>query len=216
MNVNNDKIERRVIPCSPGREMRVLEQDGATRIAGYAAVFDAWSEDLGGFREMIRPGAFRNALKTSDARAQFNHDPNYILGRQKSGTLTLREDEVGLWYEVTPPDTQQARHVIEAIKRGDVDGNSFMFTVALDDVRWDGDIVRRVVEEVEDLYDVGPVVFPAYPQTSVSMRSRISELQRTHEATTLGQAADDAAAREAERQARFDLMRRRVALFEVS
>lgn len=215
MNVN-DKIERRVTPTMPGREMRVLEQDGVTKIAGYAAVFDVWSEDIGGFREMIRSGAFRNALKTSDARAQFNHDPNFILARQKSGTLTLREDEVGLWYEATPPDTEQARHVIEAIKRGDVDGNSFMFTVALDDVRWDGDIIRRVVDEIETLYDVGPVVFPAYPQTSVSLRSRISELQRSHEATALGQAADAAAAREAERLARFDLMSRRLALFEVS
>jgi hypothetical protein len=200
------EIERRDMKA---REFRAVEENGATKIVGYAAVFNAWSEDLGGFRESIKPGAFANALKDSDTRALINHDPNHVLGRTKSGTLTLREDEVGLWYEVALPDTQDARDLITKIKRGDIDGNSFAFTVALDDWAWSDDTIRRVIEEVDQLYDVGPVTYPAYPQTSASVRSRISELQRT---APNGQAADRAAALDAERQARFELRRRRLAL----
>jgi HK97 family phage prohead protease len=72
---------------------------GKSKISGYSAVFDRLSEDLGGFREKIKPGAFKNALAGSDVRALFNHDSNYILGRESAGTLQLHEDSKGL-YEV--------------------------------------------------------------------------------------------------------------------
>jgi HK97 family phage prohead protease len=72
------------------------------------------------FREMIMPGAFKDAIKNSDVRALFNHDPNLLLGRTESGTLRIKEDKAGLRYDVDLPDTVTGRDVQTLIKRGDV------------------------------------------------------------------------------------------------
>lgn len=138
-------------------------------IEGYAAVFNQWSEDLGGFREMILPGAFSNVLN-DDVRALINHDANLVLGRTRSGTLVLTEDEVGLRIKITLPNTQYARDLVEAMQRGDVDQMSFGFAVETD--RWyeqDGQMKREIVK-VARLYDVSVVTFPAYPQTIAHAR----------------------------------------------
>ena len=147
------------------------------KITGYAAVFDKMSEDLGGFREKIRRGAFKKAIGKSDVRGLFNHDSNYVLGRQSNGTLSLKEDKNGLWMEIEPPDTQIIRDlVIAPIKRGDIREQSFGFIVKED--KWenmDGEKkdkpVTRTIIEVDELFDVSPVTFPAYPDTSVALRS---------------------------------------------
>lgn len=156
-------------------EMRVEEGSEGPKITGYAAVFNRKSQDLGGFQEVIRPGAFRKAIQKADIRALFNHDPNYVLGRLQSGTLTLEENTKGLKYEVTPPDSQLIRDmVIEPIKRGDIDGCSFSFMVSGDGEKWqeqsDGLMLREVLE-ISDMRDVGPVTYPAYLNTSVNVRS---------------------------------------------
>lgn len=149
----------------------------ATRITGYGAVFfdpkDAgseywlWSDVV----ERIMPGAFDRALREDDVRCFFNHDPNLILGRTESDTLKLSIDAKGLRYDVTPADTDVAKHVLAAIERGDVDGSSFMFEVGA--ATWvesqdadGGTIWTRQITEVAPLYEVGPVVFPAYEGTS--------------------------------------------------
>ena len=93
-------LEKRVCKTDP-LEFRAASDDGAGTISGYAAVFDKLSVNLGGFREQIAPGAFDGRLN-DDVRALFNHDPNRILGRTASGTLTLKIDEVGLRYTVDP------------------------------------------------------------------------------------------------------------------
>ena len=146
------------------------------KISGYAAVFNKRSEDMG-FIEKIRPGAFKKALKTSDARALFNHDSNYVLGRQSNNTLKIKEDKNGLWMEVDPPNTQTIRDlVLEPIKRGDIKEQSFGFIVGkdewenLDGERKDEPAIRTILE-VSELFDVSPVTFPAYPDTSVALRS---------------------------------------------
>ena len=161
-------IERR---CLPGVEVRI-DADKPPIIAGYAAVFGKLSEDLGGFREIIEPGAFADVLKAApDVRALVNHDPNQRLGRTKAGTLRLREDPEGLRVEIDPPDTEVGRDAVQGIKRGDLDGMSFSFRVK--DDRWekrDGADLR-IVMQFERLYDVGPVTFPAYRDTSVAVRS---------------------------------------------
>lgn len=167
-------METRVLTIE-ATEMRV-EGGGDTpkKIVGYAAVFNRKSENLGGFVEIIRPGAFRKALESSDVRALFNHDPNFVLGRKASGTLTLEENQKGLRYEVTPPDTQIIRDlVISPIERGDVSGCSFSFNVAKDGDKWteQNDMYLREISEISALGDVGPVTFPAYPSTTVNMRS---------------------------------------------
>jgi uncharacterized protein len=201
-------IERRNMTM---RELRATEADGAPKIVGYASVFGVWSEDLGGFRERIEPGAFAASLKTSDTRALVNHDPTLVLGRTKSGTLSLREDDTGLWMEVTPPDTSYARDLLASIKRGDIDQMSFGFSVMKDDWAWSGDQIRRSIIEIDQLYDVSPVTYPAYPQTSASVRSRIETLRRQ----TPGILAEtEAVARALELQAKHELMRLRLSLAE--
>lgn len=166
-------IQNRVFKFS---ELRVVDQAGKKVLVGYSAMYDSWSETLGGwFREIIRPGAFTNALTRSDPRCLFNHDSNLILGRMKPGTLRLVDDARGLRMECDLPKTTAAADVEESIRRGDVDGQSFSFTTKTD--RWtfhqEPNVpADRELLEVDELYDVGPVVYPAYPETSVGLRSR--------------------------------------------
>ena len=177
------EIERRAFPI----EFR-LEGDDKPKIRGYAAVFNKMSDELGGFREKIAPGAFKKTLKEADVRALFNHDPNQVLGRVSSGTLSLREDDKGLWMEIEPPDTANARDVMTLIERGDVDQASFAFRVVKD--TWqneDGKMPTRTLDEVQ-LYDVSPVTYPAYPQTSVDIRSLL--VTNTTDSETIRSAID--------------------------
>ena len=95
--------------------------DGNT-LVGHSAVFNSETIIAGAFREQIAPRAFRKSIKEHDVRALFNHDPNLVLGRNKSGTLRLKEDDIGLSYEVDLPDTQAARDLWTLIDRGDVSG----------------------------------------------------------------------------------------------
>ena len=163
-------IEKRIFSI----EMRV-EGDEKPKIRGYAAVFNKMSDDLGGFREKIASGAFRKTLKEADVRALFNHDPNVVLGRIGAGTLSLREDDKGLWMEIEPPDTAQARDLVTLIERGDVDQASFAFRVVKDTWKHEqGEKPIRTLDEVQ-LFDVSPVTYPAYPQTSVDVRSQMTE-----------------------------------------
>ncbi len=150
--------------------IELREQDTKPVITGYAAVFYDGMENTeyqlwDGAKERIMPGAFDDAVKNDDVRALFNHDVNFVLGRNKSGTLTLQIDERGLKYIIDPPDTQQARDIIEVIKRGDVSGSSFSFMPSSQQWITEDDMDIRVISKVK-LYDVGPVTFPAYEATT--------------------------------------------------
>ena len=165
------EIERRFLPVAAA-SLRAVDENGKTRrLVGHTAVFNSDSGNLGGFIEQIAPGAFRDAIPRSDIRALFNHDASLILGRMKAGTLKVEEDERGLFYDVDLPDTTTARDLAESVRRGDVDGNSFSFVVEED--RWEkrGDQLLRTVVRVKELFDVGPVTYPAYAGTTVSARS---------------------------------------------
>ncbi|OPY74923.1 MAG: Caudovirus prohead protease [Syntrophorhabdus sp. PtaU1.Bin153] len=170
-----NKIERRNFPVT---ELRAItDEKGLRHITGYAAVFNSLSDDLGWFREKIDPGAFRDSIATDDIRALWNHDSNYPLGRNKSGTLTLSEDTHGLKIDVQPPDTQWARDLMTSIDRGDVDQMSFGFETLSD--RWetvDKQEIRTLIKV--RLFDVSPVTFPAYPDTEVGLRS-LEEYRKT-------------------------------------
>ncbi len=161
------KLERRAFVAV---ELRVEgEGDEPKRLVGHAAVFNSLSEDLGGFRERVAPGAFAASLAGDDIRALFNHDPNQVLGRNRAGTLKLAEDDTGLAIAITPPDTQAGRDLTVSIERGDVSQMSFGFRTLSDE--WsmeDGDQVRTL--KAVRLFDVSPVTFPAYPQTDVALR----------------------------------------------
>lgn len=139
-------------------------------IEGYAALFGE-ETDLGFFREMIMPGAFDGA-DLGDVRALFNHDPNQILARTASGTMSLEVDERGLKYRFEAPNTTLGNDLLEMIRRGDVSQSSFAFTV--DKVQWEeerGKPDLRKIERFKTLYDVSPVTYPAYANTSVQARS---------------------------------------------
>jgi hypothetical protein len=165
-------MSKREVRFSKGT-IELRQDDGkAPCIAGYAAVFQPCrSEDLGGFVEQIDEHAFDEALD-GDVRCLFNHDANMILGRTKSGTLKLSVDSKGLRYAVDAPDTQAGRDAVTSIKRGDVDGSSFGFICQRDS--WEADhesgaMVRTILKA--SVFDVSPVVFPAYPDTSSALRS---------------------------------------------
>lgn len=165
------KKELRMLPM---RELRVNENEsGNSVIEGHAAVFDSWSETLGGifpFQEIVRKGAFNESIGRDDIRALFNHDPNYVLGRNRAGTLELVEDDVGLRVRITPPDTTWAKDLQASIRRGDITQMSIGFIV--EDDKWstrDGMDVREI-RKVQ-LFDVSPVTFPAYTATDVGVRA---------------------------------------------
>jgi HK97 family phage prohead protease len=154
-------------------ELRIDGSDHKPVITGHAAVFNQRSRDLGGFYEVIAPGAFANTIKSADTRALFNHDQNFVLGRVKSGTLALSEDEKGLFVRISPPDSIWANDLLESIKRGDIDQMSFAFSVSEAGQTWQrsGGEVLRTLLNIDELFDVSPVTNPAYPQTDVSARS---------------------------------------------
>lgn len=146
--------------------------DKPAKIRGHAAVFNQLSEDLGGFREQIIQGAFREAIEKDDVRALFNHDTNHVLGRNMAGTLRLTEDARGLLADIDMPDTQSARDLIVSMKRGDITQMSFGFTVRPNGQDWAKDDEGRYIRSIKSarLFDVSVVVFPAYPQTDVAVR----------------------------------------------
>lgn len=167
-------------------EFRASVVDGVKRIGGYAAVFNKWSDDLGWFREKIAPGAFANAITKGDTVALFNHNPDIVLGRRSSGTLRLSEDAHGLLMEVDLPDTQAANDLYTLVERGDIKQQSFGFIVKISE--WqrgkDGEPDERTITEVRELFDVSPVTFSAYPDTTVAKRSLdITKSHRDAEAT---------------------------------
>lgn len=173
---NND-IERRTHTV----EMRVKDPAYGSKtpvMSGYAANFNSLSEDLGGFREVLMPGCFKEALGHSDVRGLFNHNPDKILGRNASGTLRLTEDERGLHFEIDPPETSYAKDLGVSMRRGDVTQCSFGFKVASGGDSWAEDSAGmwiRTITKVEQLFDVSPVTYPAYPSTSCSVRSFLKQ-----------------------------------------
>lgn len=147
------------------------EADQPKRLAGYAAVYDTATEIAGLFREQIAPGAFADAIGRDDVRALFNHDANFVLGRTTAGTLRLWSDATGLRYEADLPETTWASDLMVSVTRGDVSQSSFAFEVISDE--WDypkNEKPLRTIRAVK-LYDVSPVTYPAYAETSVSARS---------------------------------------------
>ncbi len=183
-------IERRFIALE---DLEIRADDNGTAIKGYAAVFNRKSKEMWGFREQIAPGAFANSLKSNrNIKALWNHNPDYPLGSTKNSTLTLEEDAKGLRFDLVLPDTSWGKDAMESIRRGDTDGVSFGFRTKVD--QWDEsdpkNIVRTLVDV--DLIEISPTPFPAYPQTSVGVRS-FKEIFESHMA---GKAQEDPERRE--------------------
>tara|TARA_R110002072_G_scaffold138109_5_gene281206 strand:+ start:34756 stop:35298 length:543 start_codon:yes stop_codon:yes gene_type:complete len=156
------------------------------RLEGYAATF-ANEANLGAFRERISVGAFRNAL-SGDILALLDHDPGKVLGRTRTGTLELREDDKGLAFALDVPDTAAGRDVLALAARGDLGGMSFGFLVPEGGEEWDGD--TRTLRSI-DLREISVVsAWPAYEGTEIALRSlqRHSGAQRRARALKLAEA----------------------------
>jgi len=168
-----------------------MNDSGIPIIRGVAPVFNAISDVLidskvGMFRELIEPGALDKALVTADVRGRFDH--KVVLGRTKNGTMFLNKTDAGIAYEIfINPSDPEAMAAYEKVRRRDVDGASFMFTVAPGGETWemqeDGVPLRRV-KEIAELMDVGPVSYPAYPQASASARDQMQSLLQQQQAPT--------------------------------
>lgn len=146
------------------------------RLQGIAAPFGKEAR-IGDFVETIRRGAFASSLKDGrDILAMVDHDATRVLARTKSGTLQLRERDDGLHFDIALPETTAARDVLALAERGDLGGMSFGFRVRNGGESWQGK--RRELTDVE-LVEVSVIsAFPAYSQTSVSARARMSEPTR--------------------------------------
>jgi HK97 family phage prohead protease len=145
--------------------------DGTRHIAGYGAVFNRLSRNLGGFVEQVLPGAFSESALNGfpGTVCRFNHDQNMLLGTVQGRTLTLAPDSIGLQYDVRPP--QSRGDIVELVERGDVAHSSFAFRCVQDE--WgisEQNYPMRSLALVETV-DVAPVVTPAYPDASAGLRS---------------------------------------------
>lgn len=162
-------VERRYTPSV----VQVRAAGERRKIGGYAAVFNRYSDNLGGFIEKVAPPFFNKSRADGwpDVIARFNHDDNMLLGTSDNNTLGLQIDETGLLYEVDPPDARA--DILELVSRGDVRKSSFAFRVSQDGDDWAvndlGNVVRTLISGT--LVDVAPVTRPAYPDSTAGVRS---------------------------------------------
>jgi hypothetical protein len=158
----------------------------AEHLEGLAVRFGSASLELrspGGatFREQFEEGAFAESLAVDDVRVQWQHDASCVFGRVSAGTARVWEEEgEGLRYTADPPDAQWARDAMASVRRGDVTQNSFTFRVQPGGERWERreGVLHRVISKAK-LFEVGPQTTPAYPDTSVAVRSMEAFLAAT-------------------------------------
>ncbi len=154
--------------------VEIRENEAGNRtLTGYAIKWEMKSVTMGWrrFREQFKRGAFTESLTNEDQLALWSHDTSKVLGRTKNGTLRLFEDEIGLRFELDLLDTTLGDDAYKTIKRGDVDGVSFGFSMLKQE--WDEadpDNVIRTITKAK-LLEISPVAFPAYPDSEVSARS---------------------------------------------
>lgn len=176
-------IEQRDMQFEDDDELVVEERAGGVSvIRGYAVVYNRLSLPFpGGFRERIMPGAFDKVLNRQRGRTDlvsyYNHDQNIMLGRESSGTLKVWSDERGVGFEVTPP--QSRADILELVARRDVKGASFTFSIdgPSGEAFVQDEATGKAVREIRSatIYELGPVVQPAYPSTSASIAMRSFE-----------------------------------------
>ena len=196
-------------------------------IRGYAAKFNTLSQPMpiydegrmiGTFREQLVPGCFASSLSTSDVRCLINHDPNQIMGRSVSGTLRMKEDETGLFFENDPPETSYSKDIQVSMQRGDISQCSFSFKVALggDEYRKDPDVPNgyiRSIRKIDQMFDVSVVTYPVYLDTNcdIAVRSIITNMKVEEESVKAAVKEQE----EAERRQALYIKRKRLELAEI-
>lgn len=172
--------------CGRIAEVRVATaDDGSKTVSGYAILFNSASVDLGGFIEIVAPGALSRTLaENPDVLCLRDHKQELLLGRTLPGTLVLTEDTVGLRFECKLPKTTTASDLAESLDRGDIDACSFGFyTVnAVWTMDAQGNDIRNLLDI--DLFEISIVSFPAYPDTSAALRSAPVETRSRVESRT--------------------------------
>lgn len=172
--MNREEIQKRTMNLEASR-FQTREEEDAFLIEGYFAVFNSIYELWDGATEEIVQGAFANTLE-EDIRALVNHDTTLVLGRNKSGTLELAEDERGLFgsIKINPKDSD-AVNLYERVKRGDVSQCSFGFEILREETEFpeDGKIHWKILEV--RLHEVSVCTFPAYKETEVEARKEQAE-----------------------------------------
>ena len=169
-------------------DLEIRAEQGGMTFRGYAASFDSPSEDLGGFRETIKPGAFKRSVSHAmsgkrDIKMFLNHNTDIVLGSTRAKTLRLKEDERGLIAEAMLPNSPWGESVAEAVRRQDISSMSFGFVIDKRGIHdtWSPDKSQRTLNEVR-LLEVSPVTgWPAYAATSASLRSLITAVDWTDE-----------------------------------
>lgn len=161
---STDGVERRTQTST----LEVRASDEGWQIVGHGIVYNSLSENLGGFREMVSPGAADAVLASGpDVRGLLNHNPDLVLGRTIAGTMTLTSDATGVRYVIDPPDTSYARDLRVSLERGDITQSSFAFRIARGGEEWEEDdesgLLIRTITKFSGLYDMSPVTYPAYP-----------------------------------------------------
>lgn len=142
------------------------------KIIGRPIVYNSRSENLGGFVEIISPGAFGDSVN-GDIRALVEHDYKMLIGRTQSNTMRIKEDREGLLVEIDPPNTRTAEELLESIERRDITGMSFGFTVNDQGAEWNFDedpALRTVTSAV--LHEITITSMPAYRATNVQVAMR--------------------------------------------
>ena len=155
---------------SDASQFQVREAEGDLSIEGYFSVFNSIYELWPGATESVAPGAFSETLG-DDIRALVNHNDTLVLGRNKAGTLELREDSHGLWGKIkVNPNDSDAMNLYERVKRGDVNQCSFGFMIESEETEFRGDgSIHWTIRKVK-LFEVSVCTFPAYEATEVSAR----------------------------------------------
>jgi HK97 family phage prohead protease len=164
-----------------GLEIRKNEDGTESRtIEGYGVVFESKSHQLGWFTETVSRTAF-DEVNLDDVVATFNHDFNMVMARTSSKTLTLSIDKVGVKYRFDAPNTTAGNDLLENVRNGNVVGSSFMFTIKED--RWTftkdaGGVDQREILKVDQLYELGPVTMPAYPDTTAQAKRTYDDAKK--------------------------------------
>lgn len=164
------KYEKRMHTVSI--EARQVEDDKPKILEGYAAVFNQKTDVEGYFEEMILPGAFSRTLtENKDVLALVNHNFDNVLGRTSNGLLRLYEDNIGLKFELTLPETDKANQTYEDVQCGNLKDCSFLFITVVDEWDYSNEKPLCILKDV-DLIEISIVSLPAYEGTSVSARSK--------------------------------------------
>lgn len=165
------------------KDFKIRSVDGATVVEGYAALYEVPSQplwELGNKREIIQRGAFKRAVEEhDDVRLLINHDPNLVIARTKANTLTLTEDEIGLFFSAELATRTYESDLVISMQRGDINQNSFGFEI--DEQAWEVRNGEEIsVVKALHLSDVSIVTYPAYVETFSQVRALSDALAKTN------------------------------------